>query len=76
MQVVQDLENLANGFRQYMYDRHHKVDTREPIPLDKLHIESENVTPGLRYDPTSRSQFRRMINPHFLFEVRVSSRID
>jgi SAM-dependent methyltransferase len=61
MQFVQNLQNLAKDFRQYIYDWHHKVETREPVPLEKLHIESENLTPGLLYDPTSRSRFRRII---------------
>jgi hypothetical protein len=40
VQVMQDLRKWPNNLRQRIYDLRHNVDTWEPIPLDKLHIES------------------------------------
>jgi predicted RNA methylase len=69
VQVMQDLRKWPNNLRQRIYDLHHNVDTWEPIPLDKLHIESENLTHGVRYDPTTGSRFRRIMKAfHFPLE--------
>lgn len=61
MQAVQGFRKWPNALRQRVYDWHHNVDTWQPITLDKLHIESENLTHGVRYDPTTRSRFRRIM---------------
>lgn len=66
MQVVQDLRKWPNNLRQRVYDWRHSVDTWEPITLDKLHIESENLTHGVRYDPMTAPRFRRIMKAfHF-----------
>lgn len=60
------MRKWPNALRQRVYDWHHNVDTWEPITLDKLHIESENLTHGVRYDPTTRSRFRRIMKAFHL----------
>ena len=66
MQIKQDLRKWPNSLRQRVYDWHHNVDTWEPITLDKLHIDSENLTHGIRYDPTTRSRFRKIMKAFHL----------
>lgn len=55
------LTKHLNILRQRFYDWRHHVDTWRPILLDELEIPSENLAHGIRYDPTTPSRFRRIM---------------